>query len=790
MIKISRARGLQLFVWTALLCIASQVPYYLVWAGRSTFPYDAFTTFNPWLVGQLAELRSGEGVLALYQDEVPFDVWPSYFFTGLLRQILSVAQANTAIGHAQVQALHAVLLVPAVALLCRSFRVPWMYGVIGGFTFSLMGLHVSLAHHVLAHEALLYLVLSLYSVRELILIWPRASREQRVALFGVTGVLMVSLVRVHHEAILYLVPFAVWAVGHLVVLHGRREKDGPWVTHVAFVLGCLGVLVGIASVPMLLTAYELSLINKTSIDSYSQLGAYFSDARVFFMALVLPGFSGGNAASLPAPFSFGQEATLSYVFFGSLTLPFLVVVLHAWWQAGKRFSAFALLAAVVILLGYAIGAGSPIHLFLCTVFPFLVNIGHNYYGLHLAYLVAAFVTGAGIYVVVSRHRYGLLAACALFQAAVLGYLSFAAIEGAGWGVQGSFEAFVSVLEHDLRWHAFVVSVLVLLAALWGLRVRGRTVGRGLQSRIGASRSRLVVTAVFAVVIGADMLRPVLSAHFVPSVEWVSWAHSPLGGFQQSKEVWNYLVGVQEGQQRPLRIVPVFPKGGGWQGNALMISDVHLVGMPGDSGGNRFVDAWLSQTPGPGHIANFVDRLGIDAVWVARWGVEEWQAALESTPSLEKVFSSAYGGDVYMRRNPPVPRYQLDDGVLTAPWNFTGEQVAVEEGVVARTWRFRLPALSEGRPFQRILELPLMWHAGYGIETSDGDDVEWSRSENGTLLVSIPTREANDVVVRYPSELLSFLVALAAAVYLGLLATAASACFLLFRRRWRTTQQPS
>ena len=116
---------LGLLLWMTTLCVVSQIPYQLVWQGLSTFPYDAFTTFNPWFVGQLAELRGGEGILALYQDEVPFDVWPSYVFTGIVRQLFAVVQANTAIGHALVQASHVVLMVPAIALLCRSLGVPW-----------------------------------------------------------------------------------------------------------------------------------------------------------------------------------------------------------------------------------------------------------------------------------------------------------------------------------------------------------------------------------------------------------------------------------------------------------------------------------------------------------------------------------------------------------------------------------------------------------------------------------------------------------------------------------------
>lgn len=777
--SLDRARLPSLWLWTICLCVASQLPYFLVWSGASTFPYDAFTTFNPWLVGQLGELRAGEAILALYQDEVPFDVWPSYFFSGVLRQLLVFIQANTAIGHAIVQAVHVVLMVPAVALLCRSFEVPWKYGILGGFVFTLTGIHVSLSQHVLAHEALLYLVLSLYSIRELILGWYAASTPRRATLFGMTGVLMISLVRVYHEAILYVVPFAAWVLGHLFLLRGR-DGSGRTMVQACGVMVILGALVALASVPMLLAAYELSLVNKTAIESYTELGPYFSDMRAFFMSLVLPGFSGGNSPTLPLRFDFHQEATLSYVFLGSLSLPLLAVVLSTWWQDGRRASALAMLATMVVVVGYSVGAGSPIHRLLCLVFPFLVNIGHNYYGLHLVYLLAAFSVAAGIHIVVQRDRYTLLGVAALVQAGLIFFAVDRALDAAGWGVQGSFDAFTDVVIGDLRWHFLVLLLLGGLVFAARLRVYGETVLGRIRLRAGTARTQALVLGALSLLVGVDMLRPVLSAHFIPNSGWVSWALGPLGGFNPSRDIRDFLAVEQAAQERPLRVVPIFPRGGGWQGNALMVTDMHLVGTPGDSGGNRYVNGWLSEAPTPARISEFIERLGIDVVWVSRWGVDEWQAALEATPDLEKVYSSPHGGDLYVPRGDSATRYAIKEGVLAAPWHHEAGDVVVEQGLVARTWHFDLP----DDPHASRVELPLMWHAGYSVELRDGTDVAWGRTGDGTVFATLPAdvsgSPTTDLVVRYPNEPLSFLVTTAAAVYLALLTLLGWGCMRLWR----------
>ncbi len=762
----SRATIVRLTLWTIVVCIISQIPYTLVWRGLSTFPYDAFTTFNPWFVGQLAELRAGEGLLSLYQDELPFDIWPSYFFVGFLRQMLFFLQANSASGHALVQALHAILLVPAVALLLRSFRIPWQYGVLGGLVFALSGIHVSLAHHVLAHEALLYLVLSLWALRELILGWMSQGRAGRTALFAFTGVITISLVRVHHEAILYLIPLACWALAHLLLLY--RASGSRAAMKLVVVMAVLAVLVGIASVPMLVTAYEMSLVNKTMIASYDQLGPYFSDKRAFFLSLILPGFAGGTSRMLPMPFSFHQEATLSYVFFGTLTLPFLGVVLGSWWQSGRRRSALVVASTFLTLLGYTLGQGSPIHLVLCQMFPFLVSIGHNYYGFHLLYLLTAFAVAEGARIVVTERRVRLLAVLLWVQGSVISYFALQSVVAAGWGLDGSFAAFGRMLTRDVQWQSMLLVAMLAVLLVTRMPVRGATLSDRAGRLLGNHSGQWLPFLLIAGLIGADLLRPTLRAHFLPNPGWVAWVASPLGGFNPSVEIRAFLKAQQAHVERPLRIVPIFPRGGGWQANALMTTDMHLVGMPGDSGGNRYVEAWLSAEPQPTRIREFVDAFGVDAVWVSRWGVENWAEALRTAPGLRKVFSSPYGGDIYMRAaNETAPPYIVANGVLQFPWNFTRQQAVVDHGVVTRTWRFSIPAsqpsAADGTQV-RAVRLPLMWHSGYGVQLADGRETRYLRDNDGRLMVPISNQSVGEIVVRYPSRPLAWLVVAAALVY--------------------------
>lgn len=781
MFRLPRARLAGLVLWTLVLCFVSQIPYALVWRGISTFPYDAFTTFNPWLVGQLAELRAGHGVFALYQDEVPFDIWPSYAFTGVLRQVFALFQPNSAVGHAVVQAVHVVLMVPAIALLYRSFGVPWRYGTVGGLVFTLVGIHVSLAHHVLAHEALLYLALALICIRALLRGWADSTGLRRAALFASTGIVVCSLVRVHHEAILYLIPLAAWALGHLVAL---RQRSGIGVAfRAAFCIGALGVLVGLASVPMLVSTYELSLINKTSIESYEQLGPYFSDPRAFFASLVLPSFSGGNSPTLPGTFSFRQEATLSYVFLGTLSLPLLVVVVATWWRDGRKAGACVLAATAVVTAGYALGVGSPIHRALSTVFPFLVNIGHNYYGLHLLYLVAAFSTAEGLHLVIPRRRFQLLAAATALQLVLAAMWFRAAGERAGWGPEGSLRDFLEAVGGDLRWHVVVAAVVVAAAIATGIHRGQRSKLAEADAGCHAGHNEWILLVPLVALVAMDLLRPVYGAHFLPNAKWVEWGTSPLGGFNPSRDIRSYLQGRQRGQRQPLRILPIFPRGGGWQGNALMATDMHLVGMPGDSGGNRYVEAWLAKGPDAERLMEFVRRFGVDAVWVSRWGVDEWAAAVRDTP-LVKVYSSPYGGDVYMRRPSEVERPGVAGVTVQLPWHPPAvKQPAVEQGWVTRTWRFNLPPLPPASPAPRLVDLPLMWHAAYGIEL-DGVAARPRRSPDGTLVIELPGNAVahRSVIVRYPSLPIAVLVWLAVGIYTALLAILSWSTLLLLRRR--------
>jgi hypothetical protein len=334
----------------------------------------------------------------------------------------------------------------------------------------------------------------------------------------------------------------------------------------------------------------------------------------------------------------------------------------------------------------------------------------------------------------------------------------------------------------------VLAVLVLLALLTFALPHGETVARRIRSRIGAGPFQTIALILLAVLVGGDMLRPVLSANFVPKETWISWAVGPLGGFNPSRDVRRFIEAEQAASQRPLRVVPIFPKGGGWQGNGLMVTEAHLVGMPGDTGGNRYVESWLSRPPSPKLVTEFVDRLGVDIVWVSRWGVDDWHRALEATTTLRKVYSSPYGGDVYIPRKDGVAAVEARHGILEIPWTYTDDQVTVKKGPVTRIWRFSLPVPKTESQVSRQVELPLMWHAGYGVELSDGTPVTWQPSVDGRLLATlpyVPADEQVELVVRYPNQLLSAAVVLAAIIYVGLLALLILAGVALMRKKRKT-----
>lgn len=758
-------------LWVLFVCLLSQLPFRYVWTGRFTFVYDAYTTFSAWNVAKLADLRTGSGAFKLYQDNLPTDLWPSYFFSTLVRQLAAVVQPNTPIAHALVQAIHALLLVPAVGLLFRSLGVPFRYGIIGGLVYGLAGIHVSLSQHVLSHEALLYLVLSLWSLRELILA-PHDTPRRSMALWtAFSSLALISLVRVHHEAILYVLPLAAWTAVHLGILHSRdRRLLGPRIAGLAVV----GVLVVASSAPMLITAYEMSLTNKTLIHGYDDLGPYFPGLRTFFLALSLRNFTGAAFGAWPGPFRLGEDGTLFYVFTGSLTAALLITVIVAMWTQGRRREALTIVASTILLVGYTIGAGSPIHRLLCWVFPFLVKIGHNYYGLHLLYLIGAFGVASGIHLLAQgRHWRTFVLAQVGIVVAVLYFALRASVQG-GPGVSGSLADFGMSLQVDSRWlalctiAAFACGLVVLLCRRLDPTVQDKAIG-------------LVVLIGLGGIVAVDMLRPTVRAHFVPSGHWVRWEKTPLGGFNASRPIVDFLEQATRGSEERLRVLPIFPKPGGWQSNALLPLNVKLLHMPADSGGNRAISMRLNDTPSPEAVQALADDFGVDAFWVSRWLMEGWSEALSKTPTLQLVKSAEYGGDLYLVEQAAMKRaqYRSSEGWVV-PWHDAGK--TTRQGLVARKWLFPLSGTDTAGAGPMAVRLPLMWHAAYSVEQA-GKRLAFSADDLGRLRVENVDLSAGPLSVQYPGRALSWAVGLSAFIYLALVAVLAALLLLSMAARW-------
>lgn len=754
--------------WVSLVMIASQVPYSFVWRGKFTYVYDAFTIFSPWNVARLAELRHAEGRLKLFHESFPGEIWPSYFFSGLVRQLAALVQSNSAIAHAQIQAIHALLVVPSTGLLLRSMGIPFRYGIVGGLVFGLSGINVSLSHHVLAHEALLYLVLGLWGLRELLLL-DRDARTSHVLLWAsFSAVILTSLVRVHHEAMLYVIPVAIWVVAHLWLAgarHGRRCTRRNLIS-----LTAIGALILVASVPMLATAYEMSHTNKTLIQGYEDLHAYFPGARIFLLGLSLPGFTGSVTAQLPSAFSFGQEATLSYVFAGSLSAALLATVIFDRIASRRPAEAFWLCFSLVILLGYTYGAGSPIHRVLCWIFPFLVDIAHNYYGLHLLYLLAGYGVAAGLQLLAQGRRWPAFVVAQILVMALVMYFALRVQIDADPGLAGSLQDFSRMLRDDSRWLAVCTGLVLLAAAIVALVRRG-----SLQFLARPTHTAMFVAVSLLVVL--DLMRPLVGSqfepnvHFLPNANWVAWARDPLGGFRPSEPLVAYLRQHGGTEQQRLRILPLYPKPGGWQANALLPQDnVRVLHMPADSGGNRAIAKRLEAAPEPALIQGLIADFGVEAFWVSRWGMEPWAQALASTPGLEKVASAEYGGDIYLVQKSALDRGLRRKGANWAlPWHDAG--TTIEQGLVGRKWAFS--TLPEKTPENGLvnLELPLMWHTLFAIGQA-GRPLPFSASKDGLLVARDVDPDAGPITVRYPTAAVSSMVVLAAIAYLTALSVLA------------------
>jgi hypothetical protein len=755
-----------LAVWILVVCVTSQLPYRNVWLHRSTFNYDAFTSFAPWYIALLGDVTAGERLFHVLQERFPGQVQPAYLFSNLARQLTAPFLPNTLFGHSYLQAIHSLGTVLAVAALFRSFAVPLRYGVLAGLAFALSGVNVSVSQHTASHEALLYLVLSLLGLRLYITQYSRVTFAARLALFAATALTLLSLVRWYHQAVLYFLPVLLWTAGHV----WTACSGASWRAAIPLVrnLVLLAVLVSVCSVPMLLTAYEMSHINKSFVPSYGHLPSYFPEWPLFWLGLLLPRSTGAAFPTLPGPFAVGTDPTLGYVFAGSFTLPLAALYLHRLLLERRYAAAGSIVLIAWGLLGFAFGGGSVVHWLFSHVFPPLTMIGHAYYALHFFYLLSAFCLVQGLRVAIDGSGVRIAAACVGLALLLLASLRFLAIPSYGYrSFSGSRAAFAGVALQDTVWSVSVLGAMLL--TLW--------LARGRQPRLAF----LVVSLLIAV----DFLRPVLDAHFVPNARVAAYLRSESAGFELIRSSLEYFARAK-GLQPPFREIRVLPAGG-WQANALYMIGVTQVSSAHDTQGNRYLEAALKPPPSEGGLKWLAATYGIDFFWVLPEGRHQgWARVLSESPAFQKVHSHYWGGDIYRIGQGDVPELTWSSSSeASLGWFASPGTISRHLGQIASRWDIDLVDALAGAPQGALrVSLPMMWLTQFEARSQRGDPLELSRDANGRLQLVLRKPADRRLTVTYPSVVWRWGIFASVIIYLALVAALVIALLLAGVRHWR------
>jgi hypothetical protein len=741
-----------------VFCLCSQIPYRNIWLHGSSFVYDAFSSYGPIYMTLLKNLWTYEHTLQVLHETFAAPLLPSYLFiSNIGRQLAALFIPNSPSGHAYIQATHSVALVPAVALLLHSFSVPLRYGMLGGTIYGLSGIHVSVSQHTHTHEALLYLVLSLLLLRIYLRKFESVDGISRVALFCCIVVILVSLLRWYHEPVLYFLPIVSWIGVHVWKSWPKFSRNTKW--HLTIQLFLMGLAVVICSIPILLTAYEMSHVNKSYITSFAATHVYFSEWPLFWLGLAFPNVTGATYSTVPAPFAVGTDPTLAYLFAGSFTLPFTTIYFLRLFKVGNYRFPFAIIAIGCLLLGFAFGPGSPIYWVLCRLFPPLWMMGHSWYGLHLFYLLSAYCVVQGLRTAIEEPDPRLLALTLFLSVAIIAllfYLIFPAYHYRTF--TGSREQFKQTIQSDAFWAALQVSFVLSLLLLFATNKMELKKNNGLfsfgLSMYAKMRPPCWAFAIFILISGfivSDLIRPIFNAHFVPAQAWMSWMHSEGGGFKPSSTIVKYLA-TTKGKQpnfRPVRVLSFV----GWQGNALYPLDIALI-RSGDSQGNRFLEAALRAVPLSEERMKWLTEIyGADFIWVDKSSPVEWTTTLAQSDSFEKVASDPLGGDVYALKGSDRVTWRWDeDSKATLTWYPPPGVVSRVSDQIATAWRFDLTdIIAQTHPAKFRLSLPLMWLSQFEARNENRQSMRLFRDENGLLQVELYRPSDFRFTVQYPSS---------------------------------------
>jgi hypothetical protein len=699
------------------------------------------------------------------------EVIPAYMFTNFLRQVAAFILPNTFSVHAYLQAFHSIASIIMTSFLFRTMGIPVIFGLVGGVVFMNSGLHVALCQHTAGHEALFYLVASLLLIRVFALAFPGAPRARIILLYSASAVSLVSLFRWYHEAVHYALPIIFWTVFHfwIALRNGGRQHA----IRLALAIIILGIIVLMCSVPMLLTAYEMSQVNKTTVSSYEQTGRFAAEGSLTFTALALPNVTAATSKG-KGLFSLGISPTLGYIYWGNLTLTMLIVLILKLLLA-KRFSEFSLLGvATVLFLGFAYGAGSPIHYLITVVFPPIGMMRHNYYGFHLLYLLAGYCVARVLYELPKTDCKVILSSVAMSMLIVFG-LTVYLLSHRPTGLLGSIEHFYRVLGTDAT--TFIAANI--LFGILSCTVSARRIGIQIRSGAMGLLSLLVIL---------NLVWPSLGQHFLPTHTIVPDWKQGNGALSPSAEIRKF-VATHRSNIPTFREPRVLPLGVGWWGNSLYLSHVASLNTS-DTQGNRFILAMINNktTPSPEDLFNLATRIGIDYLWIGsstaadrrlNIDLKAWHAAAITSKHFKPVVRTEYLGTLYSFQ----PQVETSKGqrTLGLEWFCTNHCIIKTEGWFSTRYKVDLCDCLRRRHEHRLqVSLPIMWLSQFEIRNEAGQPIHFYPNEYGAIQIE-DLGCSGSLTIEYPKHAVKLAIIVAVGTYgLIIIALASSLLLVVYR----------
>lgn len=741
---------------TLLLTLVSlfivQIPYLTVWIYGVSFPYDAMTDFSPWYIYLADKLKHCEQVFAIRQDFLGGYPFLSYFYENPVRFLSAFMLPNTFSSIAYVQAFHVALTFLLFSYLLRTFRLPWLVSLTGGIIFVMSGINVSLSQHVHSHEILAYFVLILILFRLFIFRFDELSSFKKVIYLASIMCAATALARWPHEAVTYLVPIVLWVLLQLYLRMGAGELKGKKGLFLSLLL--LGVLTAIACIPQLLYFLEMSAFNKTKVGSYFETGRYFRDFRLFWAGLIFPTITG--ASEFPKiPFRINTDITLGYIYAGTVTMSLSVIyIVHL--AKEKLWPRLAIyLTAVIISLGFAFGAGSPIHWAAIRIFPPLGMLHHYYYGIKLFYGLAAFGAAQGLYMILYkkvRISSALFGAAASIAFALCVYCLLMADSNI-IGLAGDLSAFYRQLNKELI--AFIlVNMAVAIACIIYYR----------HDRESAKR---VFYVFMFLLISASLAVPVFRKHFTPHYTFVFTDLEYNIVLAEAMPIVRELQRHKKNFSHRQKKITVLPVGLDASHNILVMYGFDSLDHFGTVG-NKYIHraiVTLGNSSADG-IAATAGRVGAEYLWVKDREINETLAkgAAYFTPAVKSEMLGTLWAFDY-RKVKALDR--KGDAIEISPWA-PEEVITRRDRFMASVWDVDMERAAAGGC--RRITLPIFNLKYFAVYDDWGNRLATATDDYGRMVIDdrrLPG--AKKIVIEYPRATVRMAILLSNIVYsLGLI----------------------